>query len=73
MWRHSSAEVAARPEVLECFRHHRRGRDYYLRVMCADLDAYNLFWKSFCFDCRHCDSAEFWFAEGDQAGRGLPI
>jgi Lrp/AsnC family transcriptional regulator, leucine-responsive regulatory protein len=44
-------EVGARPEVVECFATTGEA-DYHLRVLCADLDAYNQFSKGFCSACR---------------------
>lgn len=41
-------EVGARPEVIECFATTGEA-DYHLRVLCADLDAYNLFLEGFLF------------------------
>jgi len=41
-------EVGARPEVLECLATTGEA-DYHLRVLCADLDAYNLFLEGFLF------------------------
>jgi DNA-binding Lrp family transcriptional regulator len=40
--------IAARPEVLDCFATTGEA-DYHLRVLCADLDAYNLFLERFLF------------------------
>ncbi|RIK84922.1 MAG: AsnC family transcriptional regulator [Hyphomicrobiales bacterium] len=42
------AEVARRPEVLDCFAVTGEA-DYHLRVVCADLDAYNRFLEAFLF------------------------
>jgi Lrp/AsnC family transcriptional regulator, leucine-responsive regulatory protein len=42
------AAIAGRPEVLECFATTGEA-DYHLRVLCADLDAYNLFLERFLF------------------------
>lgn len=42
------AEVGRRPEVLDCFAVTGEA-DYMLRVMCADLDAYNRFLEAFLF------------------------
>lgn len=40
--------IAARPEVLDCFAT-TGDADYHLRVVCADIDAYNAFLESFLF------------------------
>ncbi len=40
--------VTARPEVMDCFAT-TGDADYYLRVRCRDLDAYNEFLESFLF------------------------
>jgi DNA-binding Lrp family transcriptional regulator len=40
--------IARRPEVLDCFATTGEA-DYHLRVLCADLDAYNLFLERFLF------------------------
>jgi DNA-binding Lrp family transcriptional regulator len=42
------AAIAGRPEVLDCFATTGEA-DYHLRVLCADLDAYNLFLERFLF------------------------
>jgi DNA-binding Lrp family transcriptional regulator len=42
------AEVRRRPEVLDCFATTGEA-DYHLRVLCADLTAYNLFLEGFLF------------------------
>ena len=42
------AEVQRRPEVLDCFSTTGEA-DYHLRVLCADLDAYNIFLEGFLF------------------------
>ncbi|MDF1599861.1 Lrp/AsnC family transcriptional regulator [Mesorhizobium sp. YIM 152430] len=42
------AEVQRRPEVLDCFSTTGEA-DYHLRVLCADLDAYNAFLEGFLF------------------------
>lgn len=42
------AEVRRRPEVLDCFATTGEA-DYHLRVVCADLDAYNRFLEGFLF------------------------
>ena len=42
------AEVTRRPEVLDCFATTGEA-DYHLRVVCADLDAYNRFLEGFLF------------------------
>lgn len=42
------AEVRRRPEVLDCFATTGEA-DYHLRVVCADLAAYNLFLEGFLF------------------------
>lgn len=42
------AEVRRRAEVLDCFATTGEA-DYHLRVLCADLDAYNLFLEGFLF------------------------
>lgn len=42
------AEVQRRPEVLDCFSTTGEA-DYHLRVICADLDAYNAFLEGFLF------------------------
>ncbi|MEO4000942.1 Lrp/AsnC family transcriptional regulator [Mesorhizobium sp. CAU 1732] len=42
------AEVQKRPEVLDCFATTGEA-DYHLRVVCADLDAYNRFLEGFLF------------------------
>jgi DNA-binding Lrp family transcriptional regulator len=42
------AAVARRPEVLDCFAVTGEA-DYHLRVLCADLDAYNHFLETFLF------------------------
>jgi len=42
------AEVQKRPEVLDCFSTTGEA-DYHLRVLCADLDAYNAFLEGFLF------------------------
>lgn len=42
------AEVQRRPEVLDCFAVTGEA-DYHLRVVCADLEAYNRFLESFLF------------------------
>jgi Lrp/AsnC family transcriptional regulator, leucine-responsive regulatory protein len=40
--------IAGRPEVLDCFATTGEA-DYHLRVLCADLEAYNLFLERFLF------------------------
>lgn len=43
-----TAAIERRPEVLDCFATTGEA-DYHLRVLCADIDAYNLFLERFLF------------------------
>jgi DNA-binding Lrp family transcriptional regulator len=48
--------ISRRPEVLDCFATTGEA-DYHLRVLCADLDAYNAFLEGFLFRVPGVESA----------------